>query len=112
MDNYNAELMSIADYSNVLSLRNLYYKYNQLGELAYTGDTVAASIYIDLKTALHHPGVLTETQRKCIIGNLIQHSTFRELEPELLIDKSTIHYHINIGLKRLVTSLESGVLYD
>lgn len=109
---YNIQLMSIADYKNVKKLRGLYKKFHYLGELARTGDTVAASIYIDLKTALYHEGVLTDMQRECIIGHLIEHSTYRELEPDLMIDKSTIHYHINIGLKRLQTALESGVLYE
>lgn len=110
-DNYNIQLMAMADYSNVKKLMNLYRKYNSFKALAETGDTVAACIYIDLKTALHHPGVLTDRQRECIIGHLINHSTFRELEYDLEIDKAGIHYHINIALKRLQTILESGELY-
>lgn len=112
MDNYNHELMAIADYSDVRSLRLLYMKYRQIISLAEAGDSVAASIAVDLKTALFHPGVLTDQQRECIIGHVVNRYTFRELEYELQIDKSTIHYHVNIGLNRLQTSLESGALYD
>jgi len=112
IQHYNHELMQMADYSNVTRLRLLYRRLRQLEALAETGDMVAASIVVDLKTALFHPGVLTEQQRKCIIGHVVDHSTYRELEYDLQIDKSTIHYHVNIALKRLQTSLESGFLYD
>lgn len=109
--NYNDELMALADYSDVRKLRFLYRKYNLLESLAETGDSVAASIVIDLKTALFHPGVLSERQRDCIIGHLVNQITYRDLEHDLKIDKSTIHYHVNVGLKRLQTILESGALY-
>lgn len=109
--NYNDELMAIADYSDVRKLRFLYRRYNLLESLAEKGDAVAASIVIDLKTALFHPGVLSERQRECIIGHVINQFTYRDLEYDLGIDKSTIHYHVNIGLKRLQTVLESGALY-
>lgn len=109
--NYSDELMALADYSDVRKLRFLYRKYTLLESLAESGDAVAASILIDLKTALFHPGVLSERQRDCIVGHLINQVTYRDLEHYLKIDKSTIHYHVNVGLKRLQTILESGALY-
>lgn len=110
--NYNDELMALADYSDVKSLRLLYRRLDNLKSLAEFGDSVAASIVVDLETALFHPEVLTEKQRKCIIGHIVNHHTYRELEYDLEMNKSTIHYHVNIGLKKLQSSLESGLLYD
>lgn len=111
-DKYNMQLMAIADYSKAKNLRNLYRKYNHFQSLAETGDSVAACIFIDLKTALYHPGVLTDRQRECIVGHLVHNTPYRELESELELAKSAIHYHVNIGLKRLSTILESGELYN
>lgn len=111
IQSYNHELMGMANYRNHKTLRRLYRRYYQFEHLARAGDAVAASIYIDMKTALYHPGVLTDKQRECIVGLLVDNKTFRELEAELERDKATIHQHVASGIKRLQASLESGELY-
>ena len=108
---YNVQLMAIANYGDAKQLKNLYRNYHNLDELSENGDTVAASIYIDLKTALHC-NYLTELQRVCIMKHLIEKSTLREVSEDINKSSSTIRGAINGGLKRIMKSLEEGKLYE
>jgi DNA-directed RNA polymerase specialized sigma24 family protein len=109
---YNVQLMAIAKYNDVKTLKKLYKNYYNLKALAQEGDTVAMSIFIDLKTALSpEANVLTDNQRKCIVGHLLEKSTLRELAEDFHRNESTILEAVNSGLKRIQRSLAEGGLY-
>ena len=63
----NWELLRWADYSNPKRIKALLMRMNNLLLLAEKGDTVAHSIYIDLKNALYTKGVLSDKQRKYLL---------------------------------------------
>lgn len=110
---YNIQLMSISHYNDVKTLKKLYKNYYNLKALAHEGDTVAMSIFVDLKTALSHEAkVLTDNQRKCIIGHLLEKSTLRELAEDFQRNESTILEAVNSGLKRIQRALSEGGLYE
>lgn len=108
---YNVQLMSIANYDNRNQLKNLYHNYYQLEELAEQGDSVACSIFVDLKTALFHPSVLTDNQRESIILHLIKGMTIKQVSQDLNKSESTIHESVNGGLKRIQKALREGEIF-
>ncbi len=63
----NWELLYRADYSNPRAIKKLLLGMDSLRCLAKRGDTVALSIYLDLKDALYAGGVLSKKQRKYLL---------------------------------------------
>lgn len=111
IDTYNVQLMALADYNNQAKLKHLLRNFLNLHSLAEAGDSVAASIYVDLKTALFST-YLTELQRVCIYEHLVHKSTLSELAGDIKKSESTIRQAVNGGIKNIQKALESGKLYD
>ena len=63
----NWKLLYRADYSNPRAIKKLLLSMDSLRCLAQKGDTVALSIYLDLKDALYAEGVLSKKQRKYLL---------------------------------------------
>jgi predicted DNA-binding protein YlxM (UPF0122 family) len=104
INHYNYQLMSIADYSSVNSLKKLYRSYYNFYDLAELGDGVAASIFLDLKISINESG-LTDLQRKCICLHLINHYTLNETAIEVKKSESTVSQAVVGGLKRIIRFL-------
>jgi predicted DNA-binding protein YlxM (UPF0122 family) len=100
--------MSIADYSSRAHLINLLRNLDNLKSLAQTGDSVAASIYVDLTTVLSC-GVLTEIQHKSIIAHYINRDALRDIAADFERNYDTIWKNINLGLKKISHALETGL---
>lgn len=112
IETYNLQLMNISDYYNLKTLKKLYKNYNNLSYLAQAGDSVAASVFIDLKTALdQNLNVLTEIQRHCIVDYYVHNYTLKELAYYYDRDESTVLDNINAGIKRIQKALINGSLY-
>ena len=60
----NWEMLNRVDYSRPGLIKNALRSYNELMMLARKGDQVAHIICIDIKTAIHAPGVLSFKQRR------------------------------------------------
>jgi hypothetical protein len=60
----NWEMLNRVDYSRPHVIKNALRSYNELMMLARKGDQVAHIICIDIKTAIHAPGVLSFKQRR------------------------------------------------
>lgn len=111
IETYNIQLMALADYNNKKKLKILFKNFYNLEGLAECGDTVAASICVDLKTALRSD-CITDLQRTCIQGHLIEKSTLRELSSDLKKSESTINQAVTGGIKNIQKALKEGTLYD
>lgn len=113
IETYNFGLMNIADYSNKTQLKNLLKNFSNLLELAQCGDTVAASIYVDLKESLDPTKqILTETQHNCIIRHFIQRMTLEEISILEGNDATAVKYCIDRGILRIQAALLDGRLYE
>jgi DNA-directed RNA polymerase specialized sigma24 family protein len=74
---------------------------NNLLALAEAGDSVATSIYIDLKDALNHPS-LTQKQRDCLIMRYLHRYTNKEITEALNVKSdNSARKHIEGGLKKI-----------
>lgn len=111
IETYNTQLMTLADYSDTEKLKSLFRNYFNLLGLAECGDTVAASILIDLNVSIQSD-TLTQLQRVCIIGHLMHKSTLRELSTDLNKSESTIRQAISGGIKKIQKALNDGSLYE
>lgn len=112
IDTYNHKLMNIADYSNKNHLKNLFKNYSNLEELSQCGDTVAASIFIDLREALDPAnGIVTTLERTWMIMHYIDKLTMKEIASNFNRDTSAVHYRIESGIRRVQAALEGGQMY-
>lgn len=105
---YNEQLMNIARYNNIKKLKQLYRNLSNLLKLAAMGDAVAASIYVDLSTALYECNVVTINQKRYIIAHVVENLTLLEVSQIYDRDISVIHESVNAGLKRLSRYLTGG----
>lgn len=110
METYNIQLMAMADYESKKSLKRLYRNMDNLHGLSKCGDMVAASIYIDLHTALYSH-YLTDFQRACVKAHLIDKSTLVELASDINKSPSTIYKAVAGGLVNIQRALNGGELY-
>lgn len=111
METYNVQLMCLANYTSEKSLKHLYRQLNSLIGLSDCGDSVAASITIDLQSALHSE-YLTDLQKTCIQGHLIEKSTLKELAEDLGKSTSTVSQAVTGGIKNVRKALNGGKLYE
>lgn len=110
IETYNYQLMIIADYDDEALIKKLLKNFHNLEALAQAGDSVACSIYVDLKTALNSP-CLTVLQRDCVIAHLIEKEPLNQIAQDLAKDKSTIQGHVDKGIEKIKKALNSGTLY-
>jgi hypothetical protein len=111
IETYNIQLMTLADYDDAGKLKTLLQNYYNIEGLANCGDSVAASIIIDLKTSVDSDA-LTPLQRTCITGHLIQKSTLKEMSEDLQRSESTVRQAVAGGIKNIQKALKEGTLYD
>lgn len=110
VETYNAQLMELADYGSKKRLKQLYRNMDNLYALSECGDMVAASIYIDLKTALESD-FLTLFQVECIREHLVNKAPLKELASILNKSPSTIYKAVTGGLANVQRALLGGDLY-
>lgn len=110
IDTYNQPLMQVAHYEDIKALKKLLKNYDNLFHLAKMGDNVAASIWVDLKTAIEEGG-LTTRQHYCILCYFIDHDTLQDIADDLDISPANVLKSINGGVKRISKALLSGLLY-
>lgn len=98
---YNSSLMNMARYNNLNSLQHLLNNLNNLQRLAEMGDTVSASIVIDLKKALSSDK-LTKKQHECLELKYLGKYTNNEIAEELnLKSDNSVRKHLQGGLKKI-----------
>lgn len=107
---FNQRLMNIANYDDLAQLRNLLANLHNLEALAVTGDSVAASIAVDLKAALDN-GLLTCSQRRYLVLHFLDKEPYAQLARDYHLDEATIRAHILAAVKRLQQVLNDGKLY-
>lgn len=111
-ENYNVRLMEKYNYHNQSDIKELYRQYNNLYELGKCGDTVALSIWIDIKTAAFETNILTRKQKRYLVRHLINKETLREIGTEEELDFSTIRDHVNGAIKRIQKHLLEGKYHE
>ena len=94
----NWELMRKADYQSVGAIKWLLFNIDDLTRSAENGDSTAASIYVDLKTALSVKGVLTHKQRRYLH---LWHEGFSitDIAVKHRVSLPTVHEVINNGVR-------------
>ena len=97
----NIALLNYADYTDERKLRQLISSYNALYALAQKGDTVAASIFVDLKNALYTEGVLSVSQRECIEMCVIDGTTQDDAAKILGVSRETVKTHVKRGMTKI-----------
>lgn len=108
---YNFQLMALADYTNKRLLKKMIGNYHNLKELAGCGDTVAASIFVDLKSAINSD-YLTKVQKDCVIAVLISKQTYSEVASDRGRKESSVVDAVNRGVANIQKALMEGKLYD
>lgn len=111
IDSCNTALLNIQHYEDISKLKQILACYNQLYLLAENGDTVAASIYVDLKIVLFESELLTAVQKKTVVDYFIYGYNIVELAQRYGRDTSTIHQNINKGVLKLQKALLSGTAH-
>lgn len=98
---YNSSLMNMASYTSIKSIKMLLTNIHNMKRLAEMGDSVSASIVVDLLTAVSHQS-LTEKQRQAVILKFFYRFTYEDIA-EVMDVKSTysVRKHIDGGLKKV-----------
>ncbi len=112
-ESYNEKLLNSVNYCNQGSVKSAIRRLIQLEGLARRGDTVAASIAIDLKNSIGIYGgellaVLTPRQRRIIIDVLVNDKAQADVADKLGISQQGISCSLNAGLRRIVKFLNTG----
>lgn len=110
---FNDALMSATNYKSKKSIQSVIRSLLRLEGLSERGDTVAASIMIDMKRALGIYGgkffdILTPKQRVVIVDALIKDIPQREIAERLGLTQQAVSYLIGSGISRVAKFLETG----
>ena len=98
---FNSSLMNMANYNNIKSLQHLLGNIHNLEKLAEMGDSVSASIVIDLRGALVSDK-LTEKQKQCLELKYEYKYTNKEIAEDMdLKSDNSVRKHLQGGLKRI-----------
>jgi DNA-directed RNA polymerase specialized sigma24 family protein len=98
---YNDSLMNMAKYNNLKSLQHLLNNLGNLEKLAEMGDSVSASIVVDLKGALSSDK-LTEKQSECLKLKYQYKYTNNEIAEELnLKSDNSVRKHLQGAIKKI-----------
>ena len=92
----NWEMLNRVDYSRPHVIKNALRSYNELMMLARKGDQVAHIICIDIKTAIHAPGVLSFKQRR-YLGLWWQGFPMIDIAARHRVSQQAAHEVINFG---------------
>lgn len=108
---YNFQLMQFADYSDLKKLRFLLERFYELEELGACGDSVAASIWIDLKTALNSD-LVSKPQRECLVLVVINGHTLSEVAIKRDITENSVHGLVRRGIVSMQKALKEEELFE
>jgi predicted DNA-binding protein YlxM (UPF0122 family) len=110
---YNNELMTAVDYSTVTGIKNVIRRLLSFEGLAERGDTVAASVLVDIKKAIGTYGgslleILTPKQRYVIVEVLVNDKAQADVANDLDISQQGVSYLLGDGIKRIMKYLNTG----
>jgi len=103
--------MERADYSSPAVVKGLLMNYDGLMELALKGDSMAATVCIDIKRAVHTEGVLTFKQRRYL---RLWWEGFNTYEIADMYNKNPwgINVTIHRGLGNISKRLQKKLVFD
>lgn len=107
---YNEALMNEIDYSQFSGVKKALALYNGLERGSRKGDTVAHSILIDLKAAIHF-GRLTEKQLEVVELYFLRCMPQEQIANVLSISKQSVSERLNGAVRKIQKTLLSGRLF-
>jgi hypothetical protein len=96
----NWEMLNRVDYSRPGVVKNALRNYNELMMLARKGDQVAHIICIDIKQAIHAPGVLSFKQSR-YLGLWWQGFSTIDIAARHRVSQQAVHEVTNLGFKNI-----------
>ena len=106
----NDALLNEADYEKFGAVKSMMAMYRSLERSAYRGDTVAHSIFVDIKEAIYS-GVLTPYQLEIVEMYFLSGHTQDDVAMKLGVGKPRVHARINAAVRNVQKVLNSGDLY-
>ena len=107
----NWDLLNSADYESHKGVKSLMVCYKLYERKMMQGDTVAASVWVDLKTAIYKPKLLTVKQMEVVELVCMHNMSLVAVAEYLKLDHTSIRDRFDGAVGRVKKILNSGKLY-